>query len=270
LVIRSSLTVFAILLLGSAARATPKPLPFSYGVDTNPKGQGEVEQYVDLVPVFALNPLTGARTQYLASQLQTEIEYGLSNRVELGLYVTVIPQAAGLTLPTLTEGNGAKQRIRWRLADQGDWPIDVALYGELTENDHEIELEAKVILEHRFGHLRVIANAWVEYEFYYNGVREWVLNPTVGMTYQVSPHVFPGIEYWMRAELVAVSANIDFGHAFNDGPHHYIGPTMRLVFGNFFWTTGLYMRASNIGYVLNPGIDAYGPIWFRSLVGFSF
>jgi hypothetical protein len=30
------------------------------------------------------------------------------------------------------------------------------------------------------------------------------------------------------------------------------------------------MRASNIGYVLTAGVDAYGPVWFRSLVGFSF
>ncbi len=263
---RSSLA-FTVFLFASVANATPKPLPFSYGVDTNPKGQGEVEQYVDLVPLWGIST-TGAPVRFLASQLQTEVEYGLTNRVELGLYATVIPQpsccATGYA-PTLTEGNGSKQRVRWRLADQGDWPIDVALYGEVTENDQELELEAKVILERRFGHLRVIANAWVEYELYFNGQREFVLNPTAGMTYQVSPNVFPGIEYWMRAEL-----GPNFGHSFNAGPHHYIGPTMRLVFGNFFWTTGLYMRASNIGYELVAGVDAYGPIWFKSLVGFSF
>jgi hypothetical protein len=253
-----------VLLSGSVAKATPKPLPFSYGVDTNPKGQGEVEQYVDLVPVLAYDP-NGKQVQYLATQLQTEVEYGLTNRVELGLYVTLTPQAAGYSVPTLIEGNGSKQRVRWRLADQGDWPIDVALYGELTENNNELELEAKVILERRFGHLRLLANAWVEYEFYFNGQREFVLNPTAGFTYQVSPHFSPGVEYWMRAEL-----GPNFGHSFNAGPHHYVGPTMRFVFGNFFWTTGLYMRASNIGYALTAGVDAYGPVWFRSLVGFSF
>ena len=37
------------MLLPGLAHATPKPLPFTYGADTNPKGEGEVEQYIDLV-----------------------------------------------------------------------------------------------------------------------------------------------------------------------------------------------------------------------------
>ncbi len=263
----------SLIVVGSVAHATPKPLPFSYGADTNPKGQGEVEQYVDLVPVFAINNATGAVVRYLTSQLQTEVEYGLTNRVELGLYVTLSPQAAGFDVPPTVEHNGSKQRLRWRLADQGDWPIDVALYGEVAENDQEIELEAKVILERRFGNLRLLANAWVEYELYFNGAREWVFNPTAGFTYQITPNVFPGLEYWMRAEVATD------GHDFNAGPHHYIGPTLRLSFGNFFWTTGLYARVSDVGRVvtyeghpfpLMPGQDAFGPIWFRSLVGFGF
>jgi len=264
--------VFMVIGIGApaaTAHATPKPLPFTYGADTNPKGQGEVEQYVDLVPDYAINS-NGARVPYLSTQLQTEVEYGVTNRVELGLYVTFVPQAAGFVLPQTVENNGAKQRVRWRLADQGDWPIDVALYGEVTESQQEIELEWKVILERRIGNLRLLANAWFEYELYFNGVREWVFNPTVGLTYQVTPNFSPGIEYWMRAEVIGDSAGIDFGHDFNAGPHHYIGPTMRFTAGNFFWTTGLYMRASNVGYTLVAGQDTYGPIWFRSLVGFSF
>jgi len=254
------------LLLAAAptlAHATPKPLPFTYGVDTNPKGEGEVEQYVDLVPLMALNG-NAAPVHYLATELLTEVEYGLSNRVELGVYVTLAPSASGFVeIPSLIEGNGSKQRVRWRLADQGDWPIDVALYLETAENNTEIELEWKVILERRFGRLRLLANAWFEEEFYYTGARDTVFNPTAGFTVQATPNVSPGVEYWMRAEVGSASG-------FNAGPHHYLGPTLRIVLGNFFWTTGLYMRLSNIGYQLQPGIDSYGPVWFRSIVGFGF
>ena len=172
-------------------------------------------------------------------------------------------------VPSMPESNGVKQRIRWRLADQGDWPIDVALYGEISESDVEVELEAKIILERRFGRLRILANAWVEHEFYYTGRREWVFNPTFGMTYQVTPMVFPGIEYWMRAEVLSQDDGTGGGD-FNAGPHHYVGPTLRLSFGNFFWTTGLYLRASNVGRNLTPGVDAFGPIWFRTIAGFGF
>jgi hypothetical protein len=259
--------VASILLTPCLAFATPKPLPFTYGADTNPKGEGEVEQYVDLVPLVAVDG-NGAPRHYLAPQFQTEFEYGLSNRVELGLYVTLAPQASGyLQIPKLTEGNGAKQRLRVRFADPGDWPVDVALYGEVSETTDEFELEWKVILERDFGPVRLLANAWFEYEMYYSGAREWVFDPTAGFTVQATPNVFPGFEYWMRAE---VSADPNDPREFNDGPHHYLGPTLRLSFGNFFWTSGLYLRVSNFGRVLEPGVDAYGPIWFRSLIGFKF
>jgi hypothetical protein len=254
--------VAALAIIPGIASATPKPLPFTYGVDTNPKGQGEVEQYVDLVPLYALNANAG-RSRVLATQLMTEVEYGLSNRVELGLYVTLAPTPPGyVSFPSLIERDGAKQRIRWRLADQGDWPIDVALYAEVVENTQEIEIEAKVILEKRFGPLRLLANFWVEHEFYFDGTHQWVFNPTAGFTVQATPNVFPGLEYWMRAEVPATD--------FNAGPHHYLGPTLRLAFGNFFWTTGLYMRLSNIDRQLVAGTDSFGPIWFRSIVGFGF
>lgn len=256
--------VLALSLIAPAAGATPKPLPFTYGTDTNPKGQGEVEQYIDLVPLYAVDS-NGTRQHVLATELFTEVEYGLSSRVELGLYLTLAPTPPGyIAVPSLIESNGSKQRIRWRLANQGDWPIDVALYGEVAESNIELELEWKVILERRFGNLRLLANAWFEYEIYYSGDREWVFNPTAGFTYQVTPNISPGLEYWMRAEVGASTRD------FNDGPHHYLGPTMRITAGNFFWTTGLYMRLSNIGYQLQAGVDSYGPVWFRSIVGFGF
>lgn len=262
------LLALALLVVAPAAHATPKPLPFTYGVDTNPKGQGEVEQYVDLVPLYALNANTGARQRFLATQFLTEVEYGLSNRVELGVYATLAPTPSGLAeVPSLIEGNGSKQRIRWRLADPGDWPIDVALYLEVAETNLELELEWKVILEKRIGKLRLLANAWFEYEYYFSGERDWVFNPTVGLSYQVTPNVFPGIEGWMRAEVGNTPAD------FNDGPHVYVGPALRISLGNFFWTTGLYMRATDLGRQLQVSptdTDAFGAIWFRSIVGFGF
>ena len=245
------------------AHATPKPLPFTYGVDTNSKGTGEVEQYVDLVPVYALGS-TGTRQRFLASEFMTEVEYGLTNNVELGIYLTLAPVMAGYSaIPSLIEANGSKQRIRWRLADQGDWPIDIALYFEASENSVEVEAEWKVILERRFGKLRLLANAWFEKEFYYDGHDDWVFNPTVGVSYQATPSVCPGLEYWMRAE-------VGDDHDFNAGPNHYLGPTLRIVAGRFFWTTGLYMRLNDVGRQLQAGVDSFGPVWFRSIVGFGF
>ena len=89
---------------------------------------------------------------HLASQFQVEIEYGITDRLELGLYLTLQPVDLDFpTAPDLGEGNGVKQRLRYRFADSGVWPVDVAVYGELTENQREIELEGKIILQRRVG-----------------------------------------------------------------------------------------------------------------------
>ena len=65
--------VVALCLVAPTAGATPKPLPFTYGTDTNPKGQGEVEQYIDLVPLYALDS-NATRQRVLATELMTEVE----------------------------------------------------------------------------------------------------------------------------------------------------------------------------------------------------
>ena len=107
--------ITALLLLPTTARATPKALPFTYGSDTTPKGQGEVEQYVDLDPVFARATATGAPSRMLATQLQTEVEYGLTDRVELGLYVTLAPGASSgfaSASPTRATGRSTSRSTR--------------------------------------------------------------------------------------------------------------------------------------------------------------
>ncbi len=250
-------------ITGSAS-ANPRPLPFSYIYETLPAGQAEIEQYVDMTPVRAIST-TGSRTWYAASQLQTEFEYGITDRLELGLYVTYVPTNPAYALtPAMPDGNGIKQRLRYRLSEPGDWPVDVALYGELSENEREFEIEAKVILQRYVGPLRLVANAWAEREFYYNGEAEWVLHPTAGAVLDLDARIQPGVEYWMRAEL----EDEDEGgtKSFNQRPMHYAGPTLLLEFGKIWWSTGAYFRMNDIHRAAVPG-DAFGKYWVRTIIG---
>lgn len=264
----SSRLVLAAILAAGSASANPRPLPYTYAYDTLPEGDLEVEQYADMTPLRALNASNGAPVWYAATQFQTELEYGITSRLELGVYLTLAPTPgdAFTSSAQMPLGNGLKQRLKLRLAEEGEWPLDVALYGEIAENQREIELEAKIIFQRRlFERMRIIANAWVERELYYDGRAEWVLNPTAGLTYQVTPTFQPGIEYWMRAEY------LDTGNppnAFNLGPHHFFGPTMLLSFGKLWWTTGVYMRASDVGHTMQAG-DAFGRVWVRTVLGFG-
>jgi hypothetical protein len=256
-----------LVTMPALARGTPQPLPFTYIYETLPEGEAEVEQYVDLTPLKVQSSQTGATQFTLASQSQTEFEYGITDRLELGLYVTLLPNPGGyVQTPTLTEGNGAKERLRLRLADEGSWPLDVALYGEVVENDREIELEAKVILERRIGDLRIVANLWGEREWYYVKQTDWVINPTLGATYQVIPSFHPGVESWLRAEYPSPAPD---RRTFNLGPLVYVGPTAMFNFGKLWWSTGVYLRATNFGHALQPGVDAFGTVWVRTVVGLS-
>lgn len=250
-----ALSVVAIL-------ATPRPLPFSYSYDTLGKGDVEIEQYVDLSPARVRSG--GKTINYLAPQLQIELETGLSNRVELGLYATFTPMAsAGVSaLPELPVGNGAKQRLRVRLGEEGRWPIDIAVYGEVVESDREFELEGKLILQRRIGRLRIIGNAWVEREWEYVGHFAWVMNPTLGATYEITPTLHLGAEAWLRWVIPDVDEEKEFSH----GPHLYAGPTMMVNFGRVWWAGGFYLRTTDFGRNLNAG-EGFGAMWFRSIVG---
>ena len=260
--------------LATPARANPRPLPFSYQSESLAAGTGEVEQFLDFSPIRVIDYASGNPIWYNATQFQTEIEWGLTDRLEVALYFTFVPNAGDrvTSVPPLVTGNGSKQRVRYRLADPGAWPIDVAVYGEIAENEREIELEAKVILQRRIGRMRVIANLWAERELYFGGLREWVLNPTLGATYEFSPRFHLGVESWLRAEY---PADVSGPRAFNLGPHVYAGPAFMFDLGRVWWTTGMYVRVTDLDRAVQPPQlpaygDAYGRVWVRTVVGLGF
>lgn len=263
-----------LLALAPTARANPRPLPFTYQSESLAKGTGEVEQFIDFIPIMVTTG-PGLPTHYLATQFQTEIEYGLTDKLEIALYLMFVPQPnpeAFSGVPQLTMGNGSSQRVRYRFADPGAWPVDVAVYGEVTENDHELELEAKIILQRRIGKLRLITNLWAEREMYYSSAREWVLNPTLGATYEFSPKFHLGLESWMRAEYLDGQMG---PRVFNQGPHVFVGPAFMFNFGPVWWATGVYARVTDPSHDVQAGIppaagDAFGRVWVRTVVGLGF
>jgi hypothetical protein len=259
----------SLVFASSPAWATPRNLPFTYNYETNPEGEGEIETYVDLVPVKAIDPNTLARRSVLLSQFQEEFEYGITNRLELGLYVTFAVPPQGFTgepyVPTLTEGNGSKQRLRYRFSDPGKLPIDIGIYGEVTENENEVELEAKLILQRRFGNFAIAANLVGEHEFYLTGQSDWILDPSAGFWYQVTPVFQPAFEWWMYKEW---SNQAPDGSTFNLKDQQYVGPAVLRNLGRVWWTTGAYLRVSNFNHVMDPtNLDTFGPAWFRTVIG---
>jgi hypothetical protein len=258
----------AVAALGAPgrARATPRPLPFTYTTETLGTGELEVEQFADLTPVKALSGLANP-TWYLGTQFQTEFEYGITDRLELGLYIVYVPTPAGYTLTApMTEVTGAKQRLRYVFADPGEWPIDVGVYGEIVEGDTEAELEAKILLQRRIGKLRIDTNLWAEYELYYaTPQKDIVLNPTLGATYEITPAVHVGAEGWMRVEFPNPAVT---PRPYALGPAGYLGPAALFNFGKVWWSTGVYARVTEVEHTMQLG-EPYGPVWIRTIVGLN-
>jgi hypothetical protein len=256
--------------LPRVAGATPHTLPFTYPYETLGKGESEVEAITDvnMLRVYADpagDPTKGKlyEPQYL---LTTEYEHGINDHIELGLYQTFYstPQNGG---DNAIGFDGLKWRIRARLAEPDEWPLDVSLYFELETMHDELSFEEKVNLQKRFGALTWMANLWVEEPILrpWDNVRKltFVINPTTGFSYQVSPMVHVGVEYWARGMLVSDGDTVQERN--NNGVHHYVGPAFNVNFGRFWFTVAGYLQASSLANA-QPG-DAYGPFWLRSMIG---
>lgn len=263
-----SMALCALAASAAPAAANPRPLPFTYTTETLPPGGVEIEQFADLTPLRALSPTTGAPVWYLGSQFQTEIEIGLVSRLELGVYFTYVPNFDPERLSQtaqMTEGNGLKQRLRYTFATPGEWPVDVGVYGELAENDHELELEGKLLLQRRFGKLRVAANLWAEYEIEFGKAHDVVLDPSAGATYEITPAFHVGLDGWLRSEYPSPAPA---SRTFGLGPVVYVGPALLYDFGKIWWSVGAYGRVTDVDHTMQPG-EPYGPVWFRSMIGYS-
>ncbi|HEY8077527.1 MAG TPA: hypothetical protein VIF62_25550 [Labilithrix sp.] len=260
----------AALFVSAAASATSRPLPFTYPNETLPEGQLELELYTDVNPLRvhadAADPTKGNLWEP-AYQLQSEFEYGLTDRFELGFYQVfeATPQDGG---DNSLRFDGLKWRVRTRLAEPGQWPVDIGLYLELETMHDELALEEKVNLQRRLGRLRLMANLWVEQQVArpldksQRSDLQFVVNPTAGFVYEVTPTFQPGAEYWSRGLL---SPEGEGQERHDSAVQHYVGPTVHLNFGKLWWSAGVYAHLNDVDKPPPGGV--WGPVWFRSVIG---
>jgi hypothetical protein len=253
--------IVAALVIASAAvarpaAANPKVLPFTYGTMTTTPGHYEVEQYIDVIGVRLARELpngSAESTTVPRYQLQTELEYGVTPKLEVALYLA-FGQGASIDNSALFF-DGMKQRLRYRFADPGQWPVDVGVYLELAELRDEIELEEKVLLERRFGKVRAMANLVVEQERnFIEDESEYIYAPSVGVSYELHPQASIGLEYWTKG-------NFD-----GTAPPHYAGPTVMVQEGEYWLAAGAYARLDGLGNATAID-DPYGRVWVRVIAG---
>jgi hypothetical protein len=266
-VTKQILILTAVFLASPAsADASPRPLPFTYGYPTLPAAALEVEQYVDITPIRVerIDPDGTRAVIGHRYELQTELEYGLTDRLEGALYFA-FQQGASSQNPTL-RFQGLKQRLRYRFAEPDVWPLDLGVYVELAEFHDEVELEQKLLVSKRFGRFQAAANLWFEAEYYFQE-EDWkyIYNPTAGISAELSPNFHLGMEYWARGRFDKSSA-YDAEVGLVSRTRHYAGPTFLMQRGKHFLSLGSYLRLDNLSRSTLVN-DPFGRVWFRVLLG---
>ncbi len=175
--------------------------------------------------------------------------------------------------PVPVEGNGLKQRLRYQFADPGEWPVDVGVYSEITENERLFELEEKILLAKRFGPVRIAANLVAEIEFYYAGAaamsgttttttsaRDLDLHPSIRPTWEDTPKLHLGVETWMHVEF---PDPVPATRGFNLGPLVYAGPVVmfdfrpHLVVDGDLWPRDRYRSHRGARRPVRAGLDPH-------------
>src|SRR5260370_28868445 len=88
----------ALVAANRPASANPRPLPYTYPYETLPAEQAEIEQYIDISPVRIVDPEDATGNGRIWDQqyrLQTEFELGITDRLDLGLYVVFTEWCGG-------------------------------------------------------------------------------------------------------------------------------------------------------------------------------
>ena len=171
----------------SPARADQRSFIRAYEYATQPAGNLEFELWNDV-----LAPKAGGFDR-AAVEHRIELEYGITDHWDLAVY-HVFRQGGGEAF----HFDSWRAETRYRLAEKGEWPVDLMLYFELerpADFTAPFETEEKIILERDFGRFGLVANLVAEQSFLHAGDHhQWEID--LGARYEVAPALRVALEGW--------------------------------------------------------------------------
>ncbi len=173
------ITCLAIQLNGDGRRYV-----WTYEYQTLPSGDAELESYTG----FSHIDTDGGRLA--TTSLQYEYEIGMNDRFDVGIY-----QIFNQTSRAPLEYDGFKIRMRYRLGEKGQWPMDPLLYLEYKDNAafERSVLETKLILARDFDRFNIALNPILELEFA-AAETEFNFEYTAGLSFRLHPLLSLGLE----------------------------------------------------------------------------
>lgn len=230
------------ILVAGAARADRRDFVRAYQYATQPAGNLEFELWNDV-----LAPRSGGFKD-AAIEHRLELEYGLTDHWDLALYHVFAQDPAGGY-----RFDSWRSETRYRLAERGEWPVDVMLYFELERPAafaEPWETEEKLILAHDFGPLQLVTNLVAEEKLLHAGDGHlWEVD--LGARYELSPSFDLAGEAWTIHETVAGVTTTSW----------FAGPSISVATSRIWVQLGA-------GFGLNPG-QGGSAAEVRSVLGFN-
>lgn len=266
----------AALLTAAAhsAQAGEGSFGWIYTLDLQPKGTLEFEQRLQY-------NRGQAQGKYDLWQARTELEYGLTDDVQIAGYLNTSYVSAngnypdGSTAGWLVPGsaaNGPYSRGRvdgvslegiWRLTNPVISPVGVGLYGELTTGPVKDEIETRLLLQSNFLDDRLVLASNLNFAFekvkfdHADIGRESMIDLLIGATYRVANNWTAGLEYRFHNDFNGYHFNRQTQRA------HFIGPNVHYATKDWWFTAAWRYQPTGLSSCWEPGAAecSNGRVW---------
>jgi len=240
------------------AVAGDSPFGYVYTTDVHPKGNWEVEQWVT-------NRHGQSQGTYDAWQYRTELEYGLTDNLQVSLYANYAHVNAYRNRTDGTTGPGAfipddvdpdnRYSKTFFESFSNEWiyrvfspykdPVGLAFYIEPSVGSNTREFEAKVLLQKNFLEDQLIwaANLTAAYEkerFHGEWEKESEAELATGISYRFVPRWNAGLEYRHHRGYEGYG----FGADKREYAANFFGPSVHYA-DKSWWVTVSYLSQLN-------------------------
>jgi len=174
--------------------ADVRQFTYVFETDVLPKGGLEIEQYIT-------NQSGREEGDYSAWNFRTEIEYGLTEKLQGAVYLN-LDSVRSEGMPGKDDVNdfdfkGFSGELVYQILNPNLDPVGVAAYGEFTSDGLDMELEAKLLVSKPIGKWNLAFNAVYEAEWEREdsrSSREAKVLLYTGVSYKLDPQWAIGVE----------------------------------------------------------------------------
>lgn len=249
---------FAVLVLSilcavaaSTALAGSRRFTYVYEVTTSPPGDVEIENWV------TWKTRKGEDPGFNQLEFRHELEFGITEKFQAAIYLADWNYHRGMSAGergfTL---NGSAVELIYNFTNPVADPIGLAAYQEFKGGYRFFESESKLLAQKNLGRFVVAYNATLEAEWEGEGLeeREGEFQQSLGLSYEVNPHLLFG------AEFVHEVAFPDWSEA--EPSKFFAGPNISLRRNNYWATITALAQITRAGD--EPDLQV------RTIFGFSF